>query len=80
MTLFFSILIVHLVALMSPGPDFFFVTQTAVSRSRGEALAGAFGITLGATVWAGLALMGLQLIFERLAWLHQAMMVAGGLY
>lgn len=80
MTLFFSILIIHLVALMSPGPDFFFVTQTAVSRSRGEALAGAIGIALGATVWAGLALMGLQLIFERLAWLHQALMVAGGLY
>ncbi|SUH12020.1 threonine efflux system [Salmonella enterica subsp. enterica] len=34
MMLFFTVAMVHIVALMSPGPDFFFVSQTAVSRSR----------------------------------------------
>ena len=33
-TLFLTVALVHIIALMSPGPDFFFVSQTAVSRSR----------------------------------------------
>ena len=38
--LFLTVALVHIVALMSPGPDFFFVSQTAVSRSRKEAMMG----------------------------------------
>lgn len=79
-TLFLTVALVHLVALMSPGPDFFFVSQTAISRSRKEAMMGVLGITCGILVWAGVALMGLHLILERMAWLHQTIMVAGGLY
>ena len=51
--LFATVALVHLVALMSPGPDFFFVSQTAASRSRKEAMMGVFGITLGIVIWAG---------------------------
>ncbi len=80
MTFFLSLLVIHLVALMTPGPDFFFVTQTAVSRSRIEALCGVAGITLGVTFWAGLSLIGLQWVFEQFAWLHRGLLFAGGLY
>lgn len=75
-----TILMVHLVAVMSPGPDFFFVSQTAMSRSRAESLAGATGITLGVVFWAGLSMLGLQWIFERFAWLHEVLLLLGGLY
>ncbi|OVZ86671.1 threonine export protein RhtC [Yersinia alsatica] len=78
--LFLTVALVHLVALMSPGPDFFFVSQTAVSRSRGEAMMGVVGISLGIVIWAGVALMGLNLILQKMAWLHQIIMVGGGLY
>lgn len=78
--LFFTVALVHLVALMSPGPDFFFVSQTAVSRSRKEAMMGVFGITCGVMVWSGVALLGLNLILEKMAWLHTIIMVGGGLY
>ncbi len=78
--LFFTVALVHLVALMSPGPDFFFVSQTAVSRSRKEAMMGVFGITCGVMVWSGVALLGLNLILEKMAWLHNIIMVGGGLY
>lgn len=78
--LFATVALVHFVALMSPGPDFFFVSQTAASRSRKEAMMGVLGISLGIVVWAGLALMGLQLILQKMAWLHQIIMVGGGLY
>lgn len=75
-----SVLLVHLLALASPGPDFFFVTQTAMSRSRCEGLLGAAGIALGISVWAALSLLGLQFLFERFAWLHRLIMAAGALY
>ncbi|ORM81748.1 threonine export protein RhtC [Mixta gaviniae] len=65
---------------MSPGPDFFFVSQTAASRSRKEAMMGVLGITLGIVIWAGVALMGLHLILQKMAWLHEVIMVCGGLY
>ncbi|ELY5303651.1 threonine export protein RhtC [Yersinia enterocolitica] len=78
--LFLTVALVHLVALMSPGPDFFFVSQTAASRSRREAMMGVTGISLGIVVWAGVALRGLNLILQKMAWLHQIIMVGGGLY
>ncbi|MEQ1311684.1 threonine export protein RhtC [Acinetobacter sp. XH1639] len=70
----------HFCALITPGPDFFLVSQTAVSRSRKDAVLVAFGICLGAMVWSLLALMGLNIIFEKMAWLKQGLLVAGGLY
>ncbi len=63
-----------------PRPDFFFVSQTAVSRSRKEAMMGVLGITCGVMVWAGVALLGLHLIIEKMARLHTIIMVGGGLY
>ncbi|MDU1296907.1 MAG: LysE family transporter, partial [Enterobacter hormaechei] len=78
--LFLTVAMVHIVALMSPGPDFFFVSQTAVSRSRKEAMMGVLGITCGVMVWAGIALLGLHLIIEKMGWLHTLIMVGGGLY
>lgn len=80
MSLFLTIAVVQLIALMSPGPDFFYVSQTAVSHSRREALAGVLGITLGVAVWAALALLGLQLLLHRLLWLERAIAVCGGAY
>ncbi len=71
---------VHLVAVASPGPDFFFVSQTAVSQSRSNALCGVAGIALGVAVWAGLSLFGLQVLFEQFPWMQQFIMTAGGLY
>lgn len=80
MSLFITIAIVQIIALMSPGPDFFFVSQTAVSRSRHEAMAGVAGITLGVAMWAALALLGLQLLLHRLIWLERLVTIGGGLY
>lgn len=80
MSLFLTIAAIQLVALASPGPDFFFVSQTAVSRSRRQAMFGVAGIALGALVWAALALLGLQIVLHQMAWLSRLIAVAGGLY
>ncbi|MCQ4010723.1 LysE family transporter, partial [Klebsiella pneumoniae] len=65
---------------VSSGPDFFFVSQTAISRSRREAMMGVLGITCGVMVWAGVALLGLNLILARMAWLHNIIMVGEGFH
>ena len=77
--LFMPVAVLHIVALVTPGPDFFFVSQTAVSRSRKEAMMGVLGITGGVMVWSGVALLGLNLILEKMAWLDSIIMVGGGL-
>lgn len=78
--LFLTIALVHIAALVTPGPDFFFVSQTAISRSRKEAMMGVLGITVGVMIWAAVALLGLHLILEKMAWLHTAIMLGGGAY
>lgn len=78
--LFATVALVHLIALMSPGPDFFFFSQTAASRSRRQAMYGVMGITLGVAIWAAVALLGLHLLLSRMAWLHNLITFGGGLY
>src|ERR1700753_3344581 len=80
MNLFLTIALVQIVALVTPGPDFFFVSQLAARRSRREALSGVLGIALGVAVWAALALLGLQLLLHRLAWLERGIAILGGAY
>lgn len=41
-----TLIFIHFCALITPGPDFFLVSQTAVSRSRKDAVLVAFGICL----------------------------------
>lgn len=71
---------IHLVAIASPGPDTFIVMQTAVKRTRKEALFCALGITCGITFWASLTFLGLQWLFDQIVWLHRLTMLLGGLY
>lgn len=80
LVLFATVAMVHLIALISPGPDFFFISQTAASRSRRDAMMGVLGITLGVAVWAAVALMGLHLLLLKMKWLHSIITVGGGLY
>lgn len=79
-TLIVTIAFIHLLAVMSPGPDFLFVTRTAVSQSRSKTILGVVGITVGVAFWAGLSILGLQVVFHVLPWIQSFMTVAGGLY
>ena len=75
-----TLMFIQFCALITPGPDFFLVSQTAISRSRREAVFVVLGITVGVMFWAILALMGLNIIFEKMAWLKQILLVIGGIY
>ncbi|MDY6458012.1 LysE family transporter [Acinetobacter faecalis] len=76
----FTLFFIHLCALVSPGPDFFIVSQTAVSRSRKQAIFVVLGITCAILLWALFALLGLNYILEKFVWLHKVLLVLGGLY
>lgn len=71
---------IHLCALVTPGPDFFMVSQTAISRSRKQAIFVVLGITCAIFLWALFALLGLNYIFEKFVWLRKVLLVLGGIY
>jgi threonine efflux protein len=71
---------VHLLALATPGPDFLLVSRMAMGASRRAALMAAAGVALGVMAWAALALAGLHLLLEQVAWLQRVIKIAGGLY
>ena len=75
-----GIAIIHFFALISPGPDFFFVTQSAIRQSRQHAIFVALGISVSILVWSICALSGLHFLFQKIAWLQQVLMILGGLY
>ncbi|MEC8887261.1 MAG: homoserine/threonine efflux transporter [Pseudomonadota bacterium] len=75
-----TLVFIHFCALITPGPDFFLVSQTAISRSRRDSLMVVAGITLGVMIWAMLALLGLNILFEQVHWLKRLLFVAGGIY
>jgi threonine efflux protein len=71
---------IWLLAVVSPGPAFIVLSQLAAGRSRAAALGAAFGIALGAMVFAVLTLWGLAVVVTQIAWLGTALRVAGALY
>jgi threonine/homoserine/homoserine lactone efflux protein len=75
-----SILFFQLLAIMSPGPSFLVTARTAVTRSRGDGILVAFGLMLGAMVWATAALFGLSALFKLFPLLYMAMKIMGGLF
>jgi RhtB (resistance to homoserine/threonine) family protein len=75
-----TLAVVHLLAVMSPGPSFLVVSRTALERGRSAALAASLGMTLGVIPWAVGAMYGLALLFERAVWLYTTLKAAGGLY
>lgn len=78
--LLISIATTQLVALASPGPDFFFISQVAASASRKQSFQAVCGITLGVFIWALLAILGLNILLQQLPWLHRGIMALGGGY
>ena len=80
MTPLISIAVIHFFALISPGPDFFFVTQSAIRQSRSHALFAALGISLSILVWSICAISGLHYLFQKMVWLQQVLTILGGIY
>lgn len=75
-----NLMIVHFFGLLTPGPDFFYVSRMAASNSRRNTVCGIIGITLGVTFWAAAAMFGLTLLFATLPMMQKIIMIIGGSY
>lgn len=75
-----SVALIHLLAMISPGPNVLVVVQTAMARARGPALAVAAGVATGSLLLSAGAALGLGLLIQDLAWLHRGIQVVGGAY
>ena len=76
---FLLIASVHFMALLSPGPDFFLIMQTALRMRLKFAWAVCAGIAAANTVYISLAIIGFECI-SKLPHLMQSLHYAGGGY
>jgi threonine/homoserine/homoserine lactone efflux protein len=75
-----AVFAVHVLAMVSPGPNVLVVTQVAASATRRAGVWTALGIAAGAGLMSGAALAGLSVVLAQFAWLHAALRLVGGLY
>ncbi|OOS00151.1 hypothetical protein B0187_04195 [Haemophilus paracuniculus] len=75
-----TILFVNLMGLLSPGPDFFYVSRKAASSTTRNAIFGSVGIGLGVCFWAAMAIFGLTFINKNLPFVQGIIICLGGSY
>jgi len=69
-----------LLGVMSPGPSFILVAQTAMAKSRTEAIAVSLGMGMGATIFAIVASVGLFVLLNSVPWVYLGLKGVGGSY
>ena len=70
---------VHMAWNAGPGPNVVLVAHIAARDSRRAGLHAALGLTVGASIWAAAAVVGLGLL-SALEWLQRALRLAGAAY
>lgn len=80
LTALFGIATALALGAASPGPSFVMVARIAIASSRVDGLFAALGMGIGALLFAGLALLGLQGLLLAVPSLYLILKVAGGLY
>ncbi|MEN9604541.1 MAG: hypothetical protein RJB39_226 [Candidatus Parcubacteria bacterium] len=75
-----TVAIVHLFAVMSPGPDFAMVTRNSLIYSRKIAIYTALGIALGISVHVAYSILGIGLIISKSILLFNIIKYIGAAY
>ncbi|HEY8027521.1 MAG TPA: LysE family transporter [Burkholderiaceae bacterium] len=75
-----AMMAIYVPVLVSPGPNFLIVTQTAVNQSRRHAIYAALGVSSASTILAAIAATGIGILVASLPWFHQSVQILGGLY
>ncbi|KGC96178.1 lysE type translocator family protein [Burkholderia pseudomallei] len=71
---------VYLVALVTPGPNIFMISQLSLSGRRGLGAVSALGVGTASLTWATLAMLGVAAVLHQLAWLYEAIRIGGAVY
>ena len=77
---FATFLSIYVVAILSPGPNFVLVTNTAIGESRRAGLLTALGVAIGSLLFALAGLGGLLVLVHSLPHFAVIMRFAGGSY
>jgi len=77
---FLSIATIHLLAVMSPGPDFALIVKQSLSHGRKIALATSIGIGTGILFHIFYCIVGIGLIISKNPYIFNIIKISGGLY
>jgi len=83
MTYAYSLLLItgiYLAVLASPGPNFFILSQMALSRRQRDARYVALGIGTGSVFWVMVSIAGVATLLAQHPWLSTAVRVLGATY
>jgi len=76
----FPIALSFSIGVVSPGPSFFLIVQTAMSNSRKKAIFMSFGMGASAALFALIASTGLYILLTKIPALFLAFKILGGTY
>lgn len=71
---------IHVLAAMSPGPDWLYVTRQTLTRGRTTGLWCSLGIALGLGVHIAYSVFGLAVVVNASEWLMMLIRIFGGVY
>jgi threonine/homoserine/homoserine lactone efflux protein len=80
MSLLWTVALTHLMALMSPGPDFVLIIRNALGKSRRDGYFTALGFATGVAFHLTWGLLGLSFLLERFPLFLQILQYGGALY
>lgn len=78
--MFLTVFVVWLVAVVTPGPNFFLVAHKAAGGSRISAVQCVLGLASGTFIWALCGYFGVSMLFRAAPWLYISLKLAGGGY
>lgn len=80
MSLVFSILLAHTLAVMSPGPDFVMILKNSLTYSRRSGYFTAVGFGAGAAIHLSYCFTGIAILLKEIPLLYQVLKMIGALY
>ncbi len=79
-TEFFTVALFHLLAVMSPGPDFAIVVKQSVNHGRKTGIITALGVGLAILIHVSYSLLGIGLLIKNSHWLFEIMKYLAATY
>jgi len=77
---FISIAVIHIFAVMSPGPDFAIIVKQSIARGRSAALTASLGIGIGILGHVALCMFGLSMVIAESNFLFNLIKILGSSY
>ena len=79
-SLFLTLAFAHLVAVISPGPDFFYVVKSSFQRGLANSIVSSMGIGLGVFFQCIFAIVGLDFLYQKIPSLYTIIGTVGAGY